>query len=124
MNSDLKKYIAFVAVILISSSSLFYVAVHLDNDPSKEPDRYEFIALEKGVECYRSVTTISLIAEPYSMQIPGGLSWLQYGTETFGPITKFWMGGIPTEIGFFLVTFFVGLLLVHLEFEIWEHNSM
>jgi hypothetical protein len=123
MNTDLKKYIAIVTVILISSLSLFYTAAHLEQDPITEPDHYEFIALEKGKECYRSVNTISLIAVPYDIQIPEGLSWLEYGFDGAGPITKFWMGGVPDEIGFYLVSFYVGLLLVHLEFEIWEHSS-
>ncbi len=122
MNADLKKYIAIVTVILISSLSLFYIASHIEQDPISAPDHYEFIALEKGKECYRSISTIKLIAEPYNIQIPEGLSWLEYGSDGFGPMTKFWMGGVPDEIGFYLVSFYVGLLLVHLEFEIWEHS--
>jgi len=122
MNSDLKKYIAMMTVIVITSASLFFFATHIEQDTTSEPDHYEFIALEKGKECYRSINTVKLIGEPYSIQIPDGLSWLQYGTEGFGPMTKFWMGGVPDEVGFYLVSFYVGLLLVHLEFEIWEHN--
>jgi len=134
MKKSSRKYVVLFALIAVSIIGLvaatnMYVgstARPIDENTGAcacdDPDYYELLWLEKGVPCYREVTTVMFIAEPRHLVVPEELSWLDYGIRPgIPPTAKFWMGGVPDVTGTFLCSFdVVGIGHVHLEFVIWE----
>jgi len=133
MKSRTKKIAAASVCVMFFSFLILAAASHIytggkrpvDEDTGAcacdNPDYFEWLWLEVGVEHGRTVNAVYFVAEPKNMVIPPELGWIKHAVIPFiPPFATFTMWGTPDVIGIFLCSFDVYPLgHVHLVFEIW-----